>query len=413
MTADATSPGPSPGVSTTDFLDAVVLALFARTRIPACDRPARLGRLLVVETPAEAAQILDQPELFAKNFALVAAFGPSRFNQNGAAWKGLRPRTQRAYARAGRPVMQAEIAAIYADELARAVPDATPGAAQIETVLARAALRIFFAAFGLQPDVAPFLAHFGQLRQTVAELQRLSWNGASTANRDEIRGRAARPLQDFIAACEAQPEVNATITRLAAEAPALPLRAMAADFMTNMFAGIETTTASLAWMIDAIGRNATLQDALRDEARDPEGQGSLLASFRDECLRVFAPIPFVVREATADTRLGHHDLTKGDLVLLSLVGLHRDAGSWTDPLAFHAARAEFAPGAPPNPAFRPFLSGPRACGGRRIAEMELTAALRLLVCHFRFESPAEDPAFSYALAFRPKLGRGHRITRLT
>jgi cytochrome P450 len=58
------------------------------------------------------------------------------------------------------------------------------------------------------------------------------------------------------------------------------------------------------------------------------------------------------------------------------------------------------------------LSGPRACGGRRIAEMELTAALQLLVTGFRFESPSADPAFSYALAFRPRFTPGHQVTRL-
>ncbi|MCX7286373.1 MAG: cytochrome P450 [Rhodobacterales bacterium] len=401
--------GPAaPVVSAGEFLNSVVQALYARTRLPQGQRPERLGRLLVVESSRDAARILDEPELFAKNFALVAAFGPSRFNQNGAAWAALRPRTQRAYARAGRPVMLTEISAIYAAELAPATPDA-PG---IEAALARAALRIFFAAFDLRPDVTPFLAHFAALRQVVSDLQHMSWQGMGALDVDAIRARATAPLQSFTAACADQPAVMATVTRLAGLRPVIPVDAMMADFMTNMFAGIETTTASLAWMIDAMGRSAKVQDALRAEARDPSGEGALLQSFRDECLRMFSPIPFVVREVTADTRLGRHDLARRDLVLLSLVGLHRDPDSWTDPLAFHAARAEFAPGAPPNPAFRPFLSGPRVCGGRRIAEMELTAALRLLVSGFRFESPAADPAFSYALAFRPRFTSGHRVSRL-
>lgn len=397
--------GPAPPQAE-DFLNRVVLALFARARQPAADRGALLGRLAVAETPAEAALILDQPALFAKNFALVAAFGPSRFNQNGAAWNALRPRTQRAYARAGRPVNAAAIAEVYAGELDRARPDA----AGIEAALARAALRVFFAAFGLAPEVGPFLATFARLRAVVARLQHLSWQGAATADPGAARDLAAPPLQAFAEACAAEAPVLATVTRLAAAAPAIPVPVMLADFMTNMFAGIETTTASLAWMIEAMGRSQPVQDALRAEAQ--AGTGTLLATFRDECLRVFAPIPFVVRETTADTALGRHRLARGDLVLLSIVGLHRDPACWSDPLAFHAARAEFAPGAAPNPAFRPFLAGPRACGGRRIAELELTAALPLLLARFRFESPAEDPGFSYALALRPKLTPGHRVTRL-
>ncbi len=407
MTGHKTGPAATV-VLADEFLNSVVLALFARTRLPQRQRAERLGRLLVVETPQDAARILDEPDLFAKNFALVAAFGPSRFNQNGAAWRALRPRTQRAYARAGRPVMLPEISAIYAAELARATQDAPA----IEAALARAALRIFFAAFDLRPDVAPFLDHFITLRQVVSELQHMSWQGMGALNVDTIRARAAAPVVSFTAACAAQPAVMATVIRLAGPSPAIPIEAMLADFMTNMFAGIETTTASLGWMIDAMGRSPPVQEALRAEALAASGDGALLHSFRDECLRMFTPIPLVVREVTADTRLGRHDLAKHDLVLLSLVGLHRDPDSWTDPLDFHAARAEFAPGAPPNLAFRPFLSGPRACGGRRIAEMELTAALRLLLTGFRFESPADGPAFSYALAFRPRFTPDHRVTRL-
>ena len=369
-----------------------------------------MGSVLVIEGPDEAALILDQPALFAKNFALVAAFGPSRFNRNGPEWEALRPRTQRAYARAGRPVAEARIAAIYDEELGHACRSrAGLEAAGLEAALARAALRVFFDAFGLAPDVAPFLAHFAQLRVIAARLQHLSWAGAEPPVRAGIATRAARALADFAKAAADQPEVMALITRLAAEAPAVPVEDMLADFMTNMFAGIETTTAALGWMIDSLGRNAALQAALRADVTT--GQAAAPGSFRDECLRVFAPIPFVVRQATAATTLGRHRLEQGELVLLSLVGLHRDPGAFSDPLAFHAMRPEFQPGAPPNPAFRPFLSGPRACGGRRIAEMELTAGLRVLLTRFRFVSPPEDPGFDYALAFRPRLTPRHRIER--
>lgn len=403
-TTDPAGPAMLPGPG---FLDRVILALYARTTLPPADRPLHLGRLLVAETPAACAQVLDSPALFAKNFALVAAFGPSRFNRNGPEWEAMRPRTQRAYARAGRPVTHAPVAAIYAAEL----DQAPPTAAGIEAALARAALRVFFGAFDLSPDVAPFLLHFARLRRIAARLQALSWLGAEPAVRAGIATKAAAALSDFARACADQPTVMGLIHGLAAEDPPLPLPDMLADFMTNMFAGIETTTAALGWMIDSLGRNPALQDALRDEAAF--GQGALLSGFRDECLRVFPPIPFVVRQATQPVTLGPHRLGTGDLVLLSLVGLHRDPASWQEPLAFHARRAEFAPGAPASPAFRPFLSGPRACGGRRIAEIELTEALRLLVTRFRFASPPQDPGFDYSLAFRPQLTPAHQVQPLS
>jgi len=393
-------------VSAEKFLNGLVLTLLARSRQDPVDRPARLGNLLVADTPDEAEVILDAPDLYAKNFGLLTALGPSRITQNGAAWTALRPRTQQAYARAGRPVMEPGVRQIYDEELARAAPDARG----IETALSRAALRVFFAAFGLAPDIGPFLAHFFGLRRVVAELQYVSSDGGTEIDIASGRTKGAEMIRQFTAACTAEPPVLAAIQRLAAQSPTVPLPAMLADFMTNMYAAIESTSANLAWMVDAMGRNESLQDALRQEALD--GEGSLLASFRDECLRVFTPVPFVIREVTVATRLGRHELQPGNLVLLSIVGLHRTPEFWTNPHEFHAARAEFAPGAPPNPAFRPFLSGPRACGGRRIAEMELTVALRLLVTRFRFASPEAFPAFTYAIAFRPVLTPEHRVSRV-
>lgn len=391
------------------FLNGLIAELFRRTTQAPEDREAYLGRTLVVETPDEAAIVLDNPDLFAKNFAQVSAFGPSRFNLNGAAWQQIRPRTQRAYAQMGRPLMQVEIARFYADELDASVADA----AGLEAALARAALTVFFAAFGVRPDVSPFLAHFAELRDIAADLQLQSWIGNELEMKDDARLRAAKALATFQGLIAAQPQLARMLTELAETAPKLQPEVMAADFMTNMLAGIETTTASIGWMVDAIGRNGELQDALRADAlrADALGDGALLSSFRDECLRVFAPIPFVIREATAPTRLGSRQLAAGDLVLLSLVGLHRDPTAWKTPHEFHARRADFAPGAPPNPAFRPFLSGPRVCGGRRIAEMETTVALRAMLARFSFESPNEPPSFVYALAFRPVLTPAHRLAR--
>jgi cytochrome P450 len=388
-----------------DILTQLIVELFRRTRLDPGARDPRIGKAFVVDTPTEAAQVLDNPDLFAKDFALLSAFGPSRFNLNGDTWRKLRPRTQRVYAQMGRPLMQAEVTRIYAAALDRTAPDAV----SLEDALSRAAITVFFAAFGVNPDVEPFLAHFAGFRDIAAELQQQSWRSSSQSERADAQARAAQTLVSFGSLITGQAPVAALVKRLADVEPAVPSEVMLSDFMTNLIAGIETTTAALGWMIDALGRNAALQAALRAEALESQTEGALLASFRDECLRVFSPIPFVIRQVTAPVPLGSQQLDEGDLVLLSLIGLHRDAGSWDAPQEFHARRADFAPGAAPNPAFRPFLTGPRACGGRRIAEMELTAALVGLLQRFDFESPKEPTGFIYAVAFRPVLTPAHRV----
>jgi cytochrome P450 len=67
----------------------------------------------------------------------------------------------------------------------------------------------------------------------------------------------------------------------------------------------------------------------------------------------------------------------------------------------------------PEFSFRPFLSGPRACGGRRIADMELQVGLRLLLKHYAFENDGPETGFRYSLAFRPILTDRLKIHRLS
>ncbi len=390
-------------------LNRIVMELFLRTQHPVENRHEQIGRLWVVEDAARINEIFDKADVFHKNFGLVATLGASRFNLNGSRWLALRGKTQRHYAKAGRPSMRLPIADIYRQEIESL---AAPDVGQVETALARAALRVFFMAFDLTPDVAPFLSLFAQLRGAAAILQYRSWNSVGETDEDRTftLERAKHLTAQFQTVCASVPEVEALIRSLAAENPAVDLDVAMSDFMTNMFAGIETTTASLGWMIDCLGRNAEIQAKVRAEVLDGAGE-TCLAAFRDECMRFFPPIPFVVREAAQDVTLGSWALKTGDQLLVSIVGLHRDPLHWTDPNGFHAARAEFTAGqGTASPSFRPFLSGPRACGGRRIAEMELTEALKILLRGFEFESPEADTGFQYSLAFRPTLTSGHKVT---
>jgi len=390
------------------FLNGIILELFARAQMPAEHRAQRLGRLLVVECATEVNAILDLPEAFVKNFGLVAAFGPSRFNLNGERWMSSRARTQRHYAQAGRPHMRPAVGAIYHEEIESLK---TPKIADLELALGRAALRVFFLAFGLRPDVEPFLQQFARLRSAAAILQFQSWNSVADLQSVELAplAQAERLVQDFWSTCDAQPEVKALIESLATQSPDIQRNDMVSDFMTNMFAGIETTTASLAWMINGLARSAEVQARLHASvlAGTPD-----VAAYRNETMRFFPAIPFVVREVAEKTAIGNRVFEVGDMIMISLIGFHRDDKMWSKPNEFHAARPEFmARSDAANEGFKPFLSGPRACGGRRIAESEIVEAFDLLVRTFSFENPERDTPFQYSLAFRPLLPATLSVTR--
>ena len=101
----------------TSFLDELIVELFQRLLIPIQDRPKYIGKLFVLEHADDINLVLNDPKSFEKDFALVAAVGQSRFNMNGSEWVKLRAKTQREYAKAGRPIKLNSYGEVYAQEL--------------------------------------------------------------------------------------------------------------------------------------------------------------------------------------------------------------------------------------------------------------------------------------------------------
>lgn len=388
-------------------LNQLVLTLFQRAAQPEAGRPDRIGSLHVIDTPALADEAFRRPEQFQKNFALVAALGQSRFNLNAERWMAFRDRTQPGYNRASKPDEFPAIEAIYRDAVEQ-LP-ATDGAA-LEAALARGALAVFCRALGITPDPDAVLRLFPHIRTHAKMLQFFSWTGAQQP--DVLAGRTLWLDRRFNEVVQADPNTTAFLWQAIGSRDDAEWSPAVTDLMQNLFAGIETTVATLSWAVRLLGQNAALQDALRAEADLPADCRPLTRGFLWETMRCFPPIPFVVRQISSDyTGHGRH-FAGGDQVLLSILGLHRHPAHWTDPNEFHAARAEFAEGRPTPPAFRPFLSGPRVCGGKRLAEIELLAALPVILRHWTIPATDADIAYDYALALRPRgLDRLHLQAR--
>ena len=377
------------------FLDKLIVDLFQRLLIPFQERPKYIGKLFILEHADDINLVFNDPKSFEKDFALVAAVGQSRFNMNGSEWVKLRAKTQREYAKAGRPIKLNSYGEIYAQELLNIdVLDHNT----MEQAITRSALRCFFSIFGIKENVSPYLEHFKNLRKMAETLQYQSWvKGRLSADyikntESELSTLKLSIWEDF----KSNPAILSTIKKFANSGDKFDFETVQTDFLTNMFAGIETTTASLMWMIDSLSRNSDMQTALLTDLENDDQ--TRIDGFKNETMRFFPPIPFVVRKLTRPVEFSGVQLIAGDSVLLSLIGMHRDPNYWLEPHEFHAARPEFKND---SSAFKPFLSGPRACGGRRIAEMEINVALRILLRNFIFKNTGPETGFQYSLAFRP------------
>jgi cytochrome P450 len=182
-------------------------------------------------------------------------------------------------------------------------------------------------------------------------------------------------------------------------------------------AGHETSAATLGWTLYLLATHPQIQKRAAQEAAAFSGEFaglSKLKLIRDctrEALRLYPPVPMMVREATRPERFRDRDLRRGTQVVLSPWHLHRHERFWDDPDGFDPdrwGRADTKDSA--RRAFLPFSAGPRVCPGAGFAMAEAAVLLAALLARYRFEPVVGDVPVPVAhLTVRSKAGIRLRV----
>jgi len=187
-------------------------------------------------------------------------------------------------------------------------------------------------------------------------------------------------------------------------------------------AGHETSASALAWALYLLALYPDWQDRLAQEADQVIKDDTL--SFSDmgklrlsrdvfrETLRLYPPVPMMVREAACPERLRDRDVPRGSQIVLSPWHLHRHERLWDRPDAFDPARYDTENGRTClREAYIPFSAGQRVCTGAGFAMIEGPLLLSLLVRAYRFAIVPERPAMPVAhLTVRGKDGIWLKVT---
>jgi len=156
-------------------------------------------------------------------------------------------------------------------------------------------------------------------------------------------------------------------------------------------AGHETSASALGWALYLLATHPEAQArvAAEAEALRPEfGVVSSLRFTRDvfrEALRLYPPVPMLVRETARAEVFRGREVAKGAQVVISPWHLHRHERIWDRPDEFDPDRWA---GEVPQGGYLPFSRGPRVCPGAGFAMLEGTLMLAHLVRAFRFEAVA-------------------------
>ncbi len=199
-------------------------------------------------------------------------------------------------------------------------------------------------------------------------------------------------------------------------------REVAANILTFILAGHETTARTLGWTLHLISRSPEVAARLRAESVDfdvaDKDWSSRLVWTRaviEEAMRLFPPAPTLTRIALAADEVGGQPIEAGTAVIISPWVLHRHTRLWDDPEAFRPER--FLPEnrkAIDRYAYIPFSAGPRVCIGAAFAMQEAMIALATLLraAHVEAISPIEPrPTHQITLRSRSPIHLRLRVRR--
>ncbi len=186
-------------------------------------------------------------------------------------------------------------------------------------------------------------------------------------------------------------------------------------------AGHETSASALSWALYLLAMTPEWQDRVAAEATaldvGPDvGVMSKLRVSRDvfrEALRLYPPVPMMVRETQCPEEFRGRTLKKGAMVVVSPWHLHRQERLWDNPDGFDPSRWETENGKTcTRDAYIPFSSGARVCPGAGFAMFEGPLLLSMLVRAFRFELiEGAVPVPQAHLTVRAKDGIWLKVTR--
>lgn len=411
-------------------------------------QPARLYRAWMAEfrtpffesylcnDPALVRRVLDErPQDFPKSDRVTEGLRPllgrSVFVTNGEEWLRQRRIIDPAF-EGGR--LREAFPAIWAAAEA-AVARMGEGEAEVELAASHAAADVIFRtlfSIPIEDRVAQAVFHEFRAYQRSAPILNLGaflrlppWvprlhRGATRRSAREIRGLIAGLTAERAAAIAAGTAPEDLATKIMTTPDPVTGARFGTDEMVDQvaiffLAGHETSASALAWALYLLATHPEVQERVVAEAvalRPDFGTLAGLRLTRDvfrEALRLYPPVPMLVRETLRPEEFRGRRVRRGAQVVISPWHLHRHERLWERPDDFDPDRWA---GQVPQGGYLPFSRGPRVCPGAGFAMLEGTLILAHLVRAFRFEAlPERVPVPVAHLTVRARDGIWLRVSR--
>ena len=232
--------------------------------------------------------------------------------------------------------------------------------------------------------------------------------------------RALNQISERLATSGEKQELslNNIITNILKSAKAEKIKVTPKELQHQIFtflaAGHETTSNLLNWTLYLLDRNPKVQSKIRDEVRSFDEDNITSESLQGlvyleavikESLRLYPPVPSLVRVAKEEDEIDGHYIPKGAIVPAFQYLVQRNESYWPDAERFEPSRfldPDFKKSYTPFSYF-PFSGGPRQCIGEGFAYIEAKIILAHFLKHYKFEiSNSQNIGSQAAVTLRPR-----------
>ncbi|XP_044931008.1 cytochrome P450 3A12 isoform X2 [Mustela putorius furo] len=172
---------------------------------------------------------------------------------------------------------------------------------------------------------------------------------------------------------------------------------LVAQSIIFIFAGYESTSTSLSFLVYELATHPDVQQKLQEEidatfpkkappTYDDLVQMEYLDMVLNETLRLYPIGGRIERVCKKDVEISGVFIPKGTVVMVPVFTLHRDQDLWPEPEEFRPERFSKKKKDSINPyTYLPFGTGPRNCIGMRFAIMNMKLALVRVLQNFSFK----------------------------
>ena len=257
---------------------------------------------------------------------------------------------------------------------------------------------------GPEPAIQPMLIRMGKFPGVRRITDYLPISDSLRWRSRQIRAEAEQwyPLLDRLIAERADPDYAGTkdfIWRLVhtrtRDGDRLSHQEIRDEALTLAVGAIETTLRPMCWLWYLLAQHpwaearlhAELDAVIGDRRPAVEHLPKLtyLRQVIDETMRLYPPVPVILRQAVADDAVCGNRVPRGSVIVIAPWIIHRHRRLWDDPDRFDPDR--FLPentAGRSRYAYMPFSVGPRTCIAAPMAMLQVQIATMILAQRFRF-----------------------------